>query len=324
MWIWQLRTHCQEKHKDSRGQGNLTTFLSKTTVNKIITIFENEIKLRIANEVKEAGNSSVQIDSTQDISVVEQFSIIVRYIDIEGKVKERLLDIVPAQISTGLALKTKLIFVLNNLDLDKTKIIGCSFDGAANISGVTKGSANRGNYMDLLSFISKYDDTIKSHFIDSKTFRGTLNRIQNDLIKCTADVVMDHIKSEIKKAPFVSNALDETTDVANLSQLSIVVRYVLDGIPQERFLGFLDVTSERTVDALFKIVCDIISSLECGSKRVAQSYDGAAVMAGYLGGLQTKMKEKFKHAIFVHCIAYRLNLVLSRSMDNIKDCKFSF
>ncbi|CAH1108343.1 unnamed protein product [Psylliodes chrysocephalus] len=115
---------------------------------------------------------------------------------------------------------------------------------------------------------------------------------------------MDHNKSEIKKELFVSIALDETTDVANLSQLYIVMRYVLNGIPQERFLGFLDVTSERTADALFEIVCYIISSLECGSKLVVQSYDGAAVMAGHLGGLQAKVKEKFKHAIF---------LVLSRS-----------
>ncbi|CAH1112467.1 unnamed protein product [Psylliodes chrysocephalus] len=122
------------------------------------------------------------------------------------------------------------------------------------------GSANQGNYMDLLSFLAKYDDTLKNHFFDTTTFRGTSNRIQNYLIKCTADVLMDHIKSEIKKAPFVSIALDDTTDVAKLSQISIVVRYVLDGIPQERFLGFLDVTSERTADALFKIVCGIISS----------------------------------------------------------------
>ncbi|CAH1099150.1 unnamed protein product [Psylliodes chrysocephalus] len=128
--------------------------------------------------------------------------------------------------------------------------------------------------MDLLSFLAKYDDTLKYHFIDSTTFRGTSNRIRNDLIKCTADVVIDHIKSEIKKAPFVSIALDETTDVENLGQ--------------ERFLVFLDVTSKRTAVTLFQIVCDIISSLECGSKFVAQSYDGAAVMTDHLGGLQVK------------------------------------
>ncbi|CAH1109427.1 unnamed protein product [Psylliodes chrysocephalus] len=72
------------------------------------------------------------------------------------------------------------------------------------------------------------------------------------------------------------------------------------------------------------LVCDIISSLECGSKLVSQSYNGAAVTASHLGGLQAKVKEKFKHAILVHCIAHRLNLALSRSMENIKDSKVFF
>lgn len=188
----------------------------------------------------------------------------------------------------------------------------------------TRESANRGNYIDLVNFLAKYDETLRSHFINSTVFRGTSNRIQNDLIECTADVVMDHIKNEIKKAPFVSIALDETTDVTNFCQLSIVVRYVVDGIPQERFLEFLNITSDRTAEAMFKVVCETISKLECDSKLVAQSYDGAAVMAGQLTGLQARVKEKFKHAIFVHCLAHRLNLVLSRGMDNIKDVKVFF
>ncbi|CAH1115699.1 unnamed protein product [Psylliodes chrysocephalus] len=146
-----------------------------------------------------------------------------------------------------------LIFLFQKLQVDVTCFLGeheLSFSGHNEVSR----SANRGDYMDLLSFLAKYDDTLKNYFINLTTFRGTSNRIQNDLIKCTTDVVMDHIKTKIKKAPFVSIALDETTDVANLSQLSIVMRYVLDGIPQERFLGFLDVTSERTANALLLFV----------------------------------------------------------------------
>ncbi|XP_030757705.1 zinc finger MYM-type protein 1-like [Sitophilus oryzae] len=185
-------------------------------------------------------------------------------------------------------------------------------------------SVNGRNFMDLLNFLAKYDETLKNHFIDSAVFRGTSNTIQNDLNKCIAEVVGDHIKNEIRKAPFVSIALHETTDITNLSRISIVVRYVLDGIVQERFLGFLDITSDRTADAMFKIVCDIVSSLECGSKLVAQSYDGAAVMAGHLGGLQAKVKEKFQHAIFVHCLTHKIDLVLARGLDNIKNCKVFF
>ncbi|CAH1108707.1 unnamed protein product [Psylliodes chrysocephalus] len=41
------------------------------------------------------------------------------------------------------------------------------------------GSANRESYMDLLSFLAKYDDTLKNHFIDSTTFREKNNQ-QNE------------------------------------------------------------------------------------------------------------------------------------------------
>lgn len=186
-------------------------------------------------------------------------------------------------------------------------------------------STNRGNYIDLINFLANYDETLKMHLKDSTVFRGTSNRIQNDLMKCIADVLLDSIKREIRDAAFVSIVLDETTDVTNFSQLAVVVRYVKsDGAIQERFLRFLDVTSDRTAEAMFKIVLDIIEELECGTKLVAQSYDGAAVMAGQLGGLQAKVKERFQNAMFVHCFAHRLNLVLSQSVGLIKDCKVFF
>jgi hypothetical protein len=33
-------------------------------------------------------------------------------------------------------------------------------------------------------------------------------------------------------------------------------------------------------------------------------------MSGNVNGVQTKMKEKYKWALFVHCLAHRLNLVI--------------
>nr|CAH7737644.1 unnamed protein product [Callosobruchus chinensis] len=92
---------------------------------------------------------------------------------------------------------------------------------------------------------------------------------------------------------------------------------LLDGIPQERFLGFFH-SEDRTAEAMCKIVCDIATSLECESKLVAQTYDGDPVMAGHLGGLQAKLKEKYEQAIFVHCLVHRLHLVPLQGMNNIK------
>jgi hypothetical protein len=57
---------------------------------------------------------------------------------------------------------------------------------------------------------------------------------------------------------------------------------------------------------------------------VAQTHDGAAVMAGEHAGLQDKLREHCKDATFVHCYAHRLNLVLSQSVSFIKPVKIFF
>ncbi|GLV39563.1 hypothetical protein CBL_08372 [Carabus blaptoides fortunei] len=47
-------------------------------------------------------------------------------------------------------------------------------------------------------------------------------------------------------------------------------------------------------------------------------------MAAEHNGLQAKIKAKWNSAVFVHCYAHRLNLVLSQSVNCIKQCKVFF
>ncbi|XP_030750179.1 zinc finger MYM-type protein 1-like [Sitophilus oryzae] len=171
----------------------------------------------------------------------------------------------------------------------------------------------------MISFLSKYDSVLKLHFENSTRFKGTSNLIQNDLILSVGEVMLKTIKKEISEASFVAFILDETTDISNTSQLSKIVRYVTkQGQIKERFLGFVDVSMQRTALALNEIVLSTIEDLDCGLKLVGQSYDGAAVMAGQLGGLQAKVKETYPSALFVHCMAHRLNLVMQQSLNKIR------
>ncbi|XP_030750580.1 zinc finger MYM-type protein 1 isoform X1 [Sitophilus oryzae] len=189
----------------------------------------------------------------------------------------------------------------------------------------TRASSNTGNFLDLLSLMAKYDDCLKNHLEQSNVFRGNSNRIQNDLISAVSTVILKKIKQEIGEARFIAIVLDETTDVTNFSQLSIVIRYVkTDGSIQERFLGFKHVSENRTAEALYTIVYNVITEIHGEKKLVAQSYDGAAVMAGQLGRLQAKVRKTFPSALFIHYFAHKLNLVLSQSMNHIKECKAFF
>ncbi|KAF7645646.1 hypothetical protein LDENG_00200640, partial [Lucifuga dentata] len=90
-------THCIEKSKTlhkagGKGRGSLSSFLSKSTVNMRIDIICIIIQETIAEDVREAGIYSVQIDTTQDIMSKDQCSIILRYVtDI---VHERLVALI--------------------------------------------------------------------------------------------------------------------------------------------------------------------------------------------------------------------------------------
>jgi len=49
-----------------------------------------------------------------------------------------------------------------------------------------------------------------------------------------------------------------------------------------------------------------------------RSYDGASVMSGNLNGVQSKIKDFYPCAIYTHCMAHRLNVVVVDTCKNIK------
>ena len=111
----------------------------------------------------------------------------------------------------------------------------------------SRDSVNKGNYVELVKLLSEYDEKLKYHLEHSSAFTGMSNLIQNDLIASVSNVLMDRIKREINESNFISIVLDETTDVSNFSQLSSVFRYISDdGQVLERFLGFINVSDDRT------------------------------------------------------------------------------
>ena len=57
------------------------------------------MKEEISNSVREAGIYSVQIDSTQDITSADKYSIITRFV--RENVEERLLTVVDSHSATG-------------------------------------------------------------------------------------------------------------------------------------------------------------------------------------------------------------------------------
>ncbi|XP_025415640.1 zinc finger MYM-type protein 1-like [Sipha flava] len=189
-----------------------------------------------------------------------------------------------------------------------------------------KYSVNRGNYMELLISTEEFDPLLQEHLYTSTIFRDTSVSIQNDLINSIADVIKHEIFNAIQNTQYVAIMLDETTDISNKSQLSTVLRYFSKNENKivERFLGFDDMSADKTATFLFKHVNRVVEKFKIENKLVAQTYDEAAVMSGHLNGLQSKVLEKYPKAIFTHCYARVINLILQQSLECNKELKIFF
>ena len=98
----------------------------------------------------------------------------------------------------------------------------------------------------------------------------------------------------------------------------------MNGNVIERFYEFADIRENRSAAAISSYVIDLITKLKIESKFIGQGYDGAAVMSGQLGGVQALVRNKFPAAKFIHCNAHVLNLVLSKTVEFIREVKIFF
>ena len=107
---------------------------------------------------------------------------------------------------------------------------------------------------------------------------------------------------------------DETTDVHKDHQMVITFRYVNDEHEIcESFTGFIDV-EETTGKALAYKILQFIENIGLEKRNlVAQCHDGACAMSGIYSGVQALIRADCPSAVYVHCSAHYLNLVLSKS-----------
>ncbi|XP_039286744.1 zinc finger MYM-type protein 1-like [Nilaparvata lugens] len=218
--------------------------------------------------------------------------------------------------------------VKRNRDLLKRLINAVCFLGKQELAfrghNEEESSINRGNYIELLKYTADYDPLLAEHLETATVFKGFSSHIQNDLIDAVGSSLLLSIKKELEEANFVAVLVDETTDVSNKAQFSIVFRYVNDGQVKERFLGFTDISIDKHDSAISMHILEFLNKFGCSEKLVAQTYDGASTMAGHLSGVQARIKESHPEALFVHCYAHVLNLVLSQCVSEIPQCKIFF
>ena len=126
-----------------------------------------------------------------------------------------------------------------------------------------------------------------------------------------------------KIAQEVRNA-DGTSDSEGNEIFAIIPRYVCkDDLQVKEHVIHIVEAKDRTAKGLMEIISKTLSEMGLSLDSVAaQCYDGASVMSGERGGLQTLFCAACgRYILYVHCYCHRLHLVVTDILDSLQDMK---
>jgi hypothetical protein len=184
----------------------------------------------------------------------------------------------------------------------------------------TIGSVRNGNHLGIMKLLSQFDPFLCEHIKKYGTAGKGITSyfsvtICEEFRELMGSKVLAAIVIKIQKAKCFSISVDSTPDVTQIDQLTFVFRYVKNAIPKERFLQFIPVHGHKA-DHLADVVTSFLkyNNISLINSR-GQPYDNAANMSGHYSGLQARLKEQNKYALYVPCVGHSINLVGMQAVD---------
>ncbi|KAL4089440.1 hypothetical protein QTP88_024475 [Uroleucon formosanum] len=120
------------------GKGN-TSYLSFYTYEQFISIMSEKVLETIIKEVKAVTYFSISIDSTPDITHIDQLSFIIRYVLPNGEPVECFIGFIDDAGHKAESLTEAIFSILKKYDLNVCFLRGQSYDNAKNMSGIYSG-----------------------------------------------------------------------------------------------------------------------------------------------------------------------------------------
>jgi hypothetical protein len=180
-------------------------------------------------------------------------------------------------------------------------------------------SSNRGNFLEFLHSVSKFNTTVAQKMANcAQNAKYTHHTVQDEVIALMAKMLRDQISSDVRDAGMFALLVDESRDVSKKEQVSVVVRYLRGDGVREDFLHFTPADG-LDAESLLALIKNTLTKCNINYKQcIAQCYDGAAVMSGANSGVQERFRREVPQALYVHCHAHRLNLVLTDCVGKIQ------
>ena len=153
---WGLAFHGHNESQGSSDKGNFLELLQflgdhNEFINEVLQTAPKNCKLThsdiqkdivnaIARETSKAiikdldnGFFSILVDESRDISVKEQMSLVLRYVNKKGIIIERFVGIIYVASTTALSLKCAIEYLLCEHNLSLSNLCGQGYDGASNM-----------------------------------------------------------------------------------------------------------------------------------------------------------------------------------------------
>ncbi|XP_061179464.1 uncharacterized protein LOC133188092 [Saccostrea echinata] len=164
----------------------------------------------------------------------------------------------------------------------------------------------------LVRFVASMGDSdLKPHCDSSSKKTSYLSSHSvTQMVQCISDFHERELLSEMRDKEF-SLLADESTDIANRSQLCVMARYGnSDGEIATHFLGFVNLT-KGTAEAIMEAIKSFLLAKNIDMAKIRFiALDGCNTMSGEHKGLQRRIRHESPFALFVNCRNHRLALCL--------------
>lgn len=173
---------------------------------------------------------------------------------------------------------------------------------------------SQGNLMQLLQLRSEDSEPLRSWL--PRTTKFVSAESQNEILELLSHNVLRAIVKEVQSSHQFGIVVDGTQDCSGQEQESVCIRYVDTQMDvNEVFVGLFS-PPDTTGLTLSVVIKDIVLRLGLQLSNVrAQTYDGAANMAGRFNGCQAIICRENPLALFFHCAAHSANLASEHTAE---------
>ena len=112
--------------------------------------------------------------------------------------------------------------------------------------------------------------------------------------------------------------MDETTDISNKEQATVVIQCVENFTVHEEFLGLYSLPSIDS-DVIVGMIKNVLIRMNLNINKLrGQCYNGASTMKGHRSGVSTQISQIEPRAVYTHCYGHSLNLAASDALKGSK------